>query len=138
MHKIHRVVGSASVVCGLLFALGGCGGGGTPAEMNSPFQGHYVGTFADTTAAQNGTLDVTVASNGAITGTSHNSSIAVDSTASGSVDNNGNTGVTLSFPSGQQTANGVLAANAQGHLVGNLVLHTSSGTDNLTVDLTKQ
>ncbi len=121
----------------LAFAVTGCGGGGggssTPAT-SSPFAGNYVGTFS-TSNSQSGTLNVTVATNGTLTGSGHNNTIGQDETASGSVTNAGAANVTFTYPSFSASVSGTVAFASNGHLDGTLA-QSSGGS--VTIDLVKQ
>ena len=121
-------------------ALVGCGGGGgggnnnPPAPTNSPFAGTYVGTFS-TSNSQSGTLNVTVGSDGKLTGTGHNSTTGQDETESGSVTNAGALNVIFSYPTFSASVSGTVAFASNGHLDGTL---TQSNGGSVTIDLVKQ
>ena len=136
MGRLTVAVAAASLGA---FALAGCGGGGgndnsSPTTTNSPFAGTYVGTFR-TTNPQSGTLNVTVASNGTLTGSGHNDTIGQNETISGSVTNAGATSVTFTYPTFSASANGTVAVASNGHLDGTL---TQSSGGSVTIDLVKQ
>lgn len=121
------------------FALAGCGGGGgndnnTPVVTNSPFVGTYAGTFS-TTNPQSGTLNVTVGSDGKLTGTGRNTTIGQDETISGSITNTGATSVTFQYPTFSASASGTIAFASNGHVTGTL---TQSAGGSVTLDLVKQ
>jgi len=132
------------IILGAIVALSipliaGCGGGGgtdnsSPAQTNSPFAGNYVGTF-NTTNPQSGTLNVTVGSNGTLTGTGHNNTTGQDETISGSVTNVGTGSVTFTYPTFSASASGTVAFASNGHLDGTL---TQSSGGSVTIDLVKQ
>ncbi|MCA1596125.1 MAG: hypothetical protein LC772_06840 [Chloroflexi bacterium] len=135
MNRTIAGLTSALIAAGLW----GCGGGGsTPAITNSPFAGHYVGTFNDTTAGQSGTLNITVAADGTIAGTSDNTTAGVNSTITGSVSNAGTDTLVFTFPGGQETASGTVAFDSQGHLAGNESLRYNGNTDSATFNLVRQ
>lgn len=120
-------------------ALAGCGGGGgndnnSPVITNSPFTGTYIGTFS-TTNPQSGTLNVTAASDGSLTGSGHNNTVGQDETISGSVTNAGSANITFKYPSFTASANGTVAFAGNGHLTGTL---TQSSGASVTIDLVKQ
>lgn len=96
--------------------LAGCGGGG--GSSPSPFAGSWSGTWVDAANAQNGTLDVTIGTDGRLSGSIHNSTLGMDGTASGTVRNSGQINTTYVYPSGTYTASGTIAINGSGHLVG--------------------
>ena len=133
-----------NIILGVILALSvtvitGCGGGGgsndnSPAATNSPFAGSYLGTFS-TTNPQSGTLNVTVGSNGTLTGTGHNNTAGQDETISGSVTNAGTGSVTFTYPTFSASASGTVAFASNGHLVGTL---TQSSGGSVTIDLIKQ
>jgi ABC-type oligopeptide transport system substrate-binding subunit len=129
-------VGVASLTA---LALAGCGGSGSndnnsPATTNSLFAGTYVGTF-NTTNPQSGTVNVTVGSNGTLTGSGHNSTTGQDETISGSVTNAGTLSITFTYPTLSASASGTVAVASNGHLDGTL---TQSTGGSVTIDLVKQ
>ncbi len=121
-------------------SLPGCGGGGSGGGTPSSFAGTWVGPWADTATHQSGTLAVTVAQDGRLTGALHNATLGIDGTASGSVDNAGHLTATYAYP-GQAaiSATGTLAISQNGHLTG-VVQETVGGqaAGSAAVDLTKQ
>ena len=131
------VIASASLAA---LMLAGCGGGSSnnngsaPVITNSPFAGTYIGTFS-TTNPQSGTLNVTVGTNGTLTGSGQNTTIGQAETISGSISNSGATSVTFTYPSFSASASGTVAVAANGHLDGTL---TQSSGGSVTIDLVKQ
>ena len=122
-----------------IFALAGCGGGGgndnnSSTPTNSPFVGNYIGTF-NTTNPQSGTLNVTVATNGMLTGSGHNNTVGQNETISGSITNVGAVNVNFTYPTFSASASGTVAVASNGHLAGTL---TQSGGSSVTIDLVKQ
>jgi len=143
MHKNSSLKGHLTIAVAAAslttLALAGCGGGGgnnnnSPVTTNSPFAGTYVGTFS-TTNPQSGTLNVTVGSDGKLTGTGHNDTIGQDETVSGSVTNTGAANVTFQYPSFSASASGTVAFASNGHVDGTL---TQSSGGSVTLDLVKQ
>lgn len=127
------------VVMGLLVGiLASCGGGGGTAAV-SPFAGQWVGPWVDAANRQSGTLNVTIGTDGSISGSIHNSTLGQDGTAGGSVGSNGHVKGVFTYPGAVYTSSGTVVVNGSGHLVGTLqtyfngVLNGSSA-----VDLTKQ
>ncbi len=136
MKRLTTAVAAASLGA---VVLAGCGGGGgnndsSSTPTNSPFAGNYVGTF-NTTNPQSGTLNVTVATNGTLTGSGHNNTSGQDETVSGSINNAGTVNVTFTYPTFSASASGIVAATSNGHIAGTL---TQSGGGSVTIDLVKQ
>jgi hypothetical protein len=112
---------------GLLLVVAGCGGGGNSAVIANPFAGTWLGPWQ--TPAEDGTMNVTVGTNGQLTGTSHHNQLNLSGTISGSVNNSGGFATTTVYPGFQPVmTTGTVSFNQQGHLLGN-------GTDNLIFDL---
>ncbi len=123
------------VVC---LSLCGCGGGGGGNTTPSPFAGTWLGPWSDTNS-QSGTLSITVAANGAMTGTIVNNTLGTNGTTAGTVSNGGNLSATYTYPTATYTANGTVAIGGNGHITGNLQ-EFQGGTllGSAVVDLTKQ
>ncbi|MGI4790061.1 MAG: hypothetical protein ACRYFS_14565 [Janthinobacterium lividum] len=136
----NRQMTTAAIGASLIaLFLAGCGGGGgndsTPTvATNSPFAGTYIGTFT-TTNPQSGTLNVTVATNGTLTGSGENTTVNEAETISGTVANSGSASVTFVYPTFTATASGTVAFSSNGHLDGTL---TQSTGGSVTIDLIKQ
>ena len=134
--RLTAVIAVASLS---IFAQAGCGGGGgndnsSSTPTNSPFAGSYIGTF-NTTNPQSGTLNVTVATNGTLTGSGHNNTVGQDETISGTITNVGAVNVTFTYPTFSASASGTVAVASNGHLAGTF---TQSGGGSVTIDLVKQ
>jgi len=124
----------------LLFVVMGCGGGGgSDNSTPSPFAGRWRGNWNSAALSQNGTADVTIATNGALTGTIHNNQSGSNGTVSGSISNSGQVSGTAQYPGQQATSiSGTMTINGQGHLVGNLVQRINNTNYDVSFDLTKQ
>ena len=118
----------------------GCDGANDSSSPSipSPYAGHWKGTWADSVWGQTGSLDITVAGHGNVTG-----SVVNNDNDSGAVlgvigDNGGIDCYYYSWDSFK--ALGVLSINASGHLVGNVteydIYHLVARQD--SVDLIKQ
>ena len=99
----------------------GCGGANdssSPATP-SPYAGHWKGTWVDSIWGQTGSLDITVAGRGNVTGSivnNDNDSGAV----SGVIGDNGGIAWYYDYRWESFSAIGSLSINASGHLVGNV------------------
>lgn len=131
--------GTACIVMAL-WMLAGCGGG---SSTPSPFAGTWSGTFTSPAngniSAQNGTVQVTIATNGATTGIVDNLTTNANATVSGSIANTGTANFTYTYPGATYTASGTVAINGQGQLTG--ILQSFSGSTLFAVEtiiLTKQ
>lgn len=85
----------------------------------SPYAGHWKGTWVDSIWGQTGTLDITVAGRGNVTGSvvnNDNDSGAV----SGVIGNNGGIACYYYYRWDTFRALGILSINTSGHLVGNV------------------
>ncbi|MBS1707931.1 MAG: hypothetical protein JSS65_04330 [Armatimonadetes bacterium] len=119
----------------LLFAgLAGCGGSSGGPSANSPFAGHWVGNYTSD-ISQTGTANLTVANDGSVTGTGHNTTANFNFDVAGSVQDNGH--LTGDF-SGGMTAqiDGNVAVDNNGHLSGTVHQMNGSATVTLQIDLT--
>ncbi len=99
----------------------GCGGENDSSSPStpSPYTGHWKGTWVDSIWGQTGTLDITVAGRGNVTGSvvnNDNDSGAV----SGVIGDNGNISCYYDYRWESFRALGALSTNASGHLVGNV------------------
>ena len=117
----------------------GCGGDSSSPSTPSPFAGHWKGTWVDSIWGQTGTLDITVAGRGNVTGSvvnNDNDSGAV----SGRIGDNGGIACYYYYRWDSFRAIGALSINASGHLVGNVteydIYHIAVRQD--SVDLIKQ
>jgi len=123
----------------LIFVVFGCGGGGSDNSTPSPFAGRWLGNWNSAALSQNGTADVTIATNGALTGTIHNNQSGSNGTESGSISNAGQVSGTAQYPGQQATSiSGTMTINGQGHLVGNLVQRINNTNYDVSSDLVKQ
>jgi len=98
----------------------GCGGESSNSPSTpSPYAGHWKGTWVDSIWGQTGTLDITVAGRGNVTGSvvnNDNDSGAV----SGVIGDNGRISCYYDYRWESFRAIGALSINASGHLVGNV------------------
>lgn len=119
-----------SLLCLLTWsvALAGCGGSSSGGSDRSPFAGTYNGTFVSeaTDNDDNGTLAITVASDGTISGTATDSRYGNNGVigTTSQVHRDGSVVLQISFPSGgggvSTTYQGTIAGNAQTTLTGTL------------------
>lgn len=120
----------------LLVGLVGCGGSGGGSVANSLFAGHWTGTYT-TTGSQNGTADITIGTNGHVTGSGHNNTLNIDFGITGDIDNTG--AVTGNLTGGLAgTLDGTLTIGGNGHLTGALNQHVNNQTITANFDLIKQ
>ncbi len=135
----------------------GCGGGGSssspattptptptpsasptptpsPTPSQSPFTGSFVGIF-NTTNPQSGTLNVTVGTDGTLTGSGHNNTTLQNFTISGTVSNTGSTNITFTYPSFTASASGTVAFSNSTTVLGTL---TQSSGGSVTISIVKQ
>ncbi|HLK17059.1 MAG TPA: hypothetical protein VKT78_19800 [Fimbriimonadaceae bacterium] len=114
---------------------GGSGGSSTP----SPFAGTWVGTWNAPSIPDSGTTNVTIDTNGQITGSTHDNNSGTNGTFTGSITNAGALSATVSYPgtaNSSVTGTGSIASN--GHLLGNAIQVQGGVQVGLTEDLTKQ
>ena len=116
----------------------GCGDSSSPSTP-SPYAGHWKGTWADSIWGQTGTLDITVAGHGNVTGSvvnNDNDSGAV----LGVIGDNGGIDCYYYYSWDSFKVLGALSINVSGHLVGNVteydMYHFVARQD--SVDLIKQ
>ncbi len=122
----------------LLALMTGCGGGGG-GVTNSVYAGSWKGPWNDSSNAQSGTLNVTVAQNGNISGQILNSTSGQTGSTTGTVQNNGTISATYTYPSVTYTASGNVAIGSNGHLTGTVQeFRNGSQVGTATFDLTKQ
>lgn len=76
------------ILAALAVLLSGCGGGGG-SSTPSPFAGTWFGAYVIPASAQSGVANVTVASNGTVSGTGRNTSLGADFTINGTISNAG-------------------------------------------------
>ena len=97
----------ALVLLAVALCMAGCGGVGGLVGL-SFFNGHWVGTWDG--AVDNGTATFDVDVTGDITGTMHSVGANLDGPVTGAIQNNGNTGITVTF-TGQapQSGDGTMA-----------------------------
>lgn len=121
-------------LCLLALTIISCGGGGGGAA--SPFAGNFIGTWDAPGIPDNGTANVTVATNGTLNGSVHDNGTNANGVVSGTIANNGTVNGAVQYP-GQQPSSlvGTLTLNVQNHLVGTL---TQDGTWAINFDLVKQ
>ena len=99
------------LVCAV--ALAGCGGLGIELPgIGSPYEGSWSGTWVETVA--DGTVSFTINIIGELNGTMHSHTSGEDGTITGAVLDNGETTVTVSFPSGTPSlGTGFLSMNVE-------------------------
>jgi hypothetical protein len=101
----------------------GCGGANDSSSPStpSPYAGHWKGTWVDSIWGQTGTLDITVAGGGNVTGSVVNNYIDDKAgTVSGVIGDNGGISLHYYYRWDSFRAPGALSINASGHLVGNV------------------
>ena len=101
----------------------GCGGANDSSSPStpSPYAGHWKGTWVDSIWGQTGTLDITVAGGGNVTGSVVNSYIDDKAgTVSGVIGDNGMISCYYDYRWESFRAIGALSINASGRLVGNV------------------
>lgn len=121
-----------------LLALAGCGGGDDTTAAPSRFGGRWAGTW--TGATQSGTLDVTVAQNGTITGSVVNNTLRINGTVAGNVNSADFVTSTYTYPGAAPVhVDGTVSLQPNGHWSGTGT-EVQSGTNlgTVTVDLIKQ
>ena len=130
------------VIISLAVILAGCGGSRNPSTWvapDSPFMGFWIGTWTDSTNAQSGTAQIVINKDGDASGTITNTTLGIQGTVSGSINEHGVTSFTCRYPSNTYSDRGTLLIGDSGHLVGLLREYegeTQCGT--LALDLTKQ
>ena len=117
----------------------GCGGDSSSPSTPSPYAGHWKGTWVDSIWGQTGTLDITVAGRGNVTGSVVNND-GDSGTVSGRISDSGGIACYYYYRWDSFRAIGALSINASGHLVGNVteydIYHIAVRQD--SVDLIKQ
>ena len=117
----------------------GCGGDSSSPSTPSPYAGHWKGTWVDSEWGQTGTLDITVAGHGNVTGSVVNNDND-SGTVSGVIGDYGGIACYYYYRWDYFRAIGTLSINASGHLVGNVteydIYHIAVRQD--SVDLIKQ
>lgn len=104
----------------LALVLAGCGGGGGGTTVVNPFNGSWAGPWVNNSVQDSGTMMVTIATNGNMSGTIHSDAFNVDGSISGAADVQGNYTATVTYSGFQpfQTT-GTVTFDSQGRLVGN-------------------
>jgi hypothetical protein len=106
----------------------------------SPFQGHWVGTFANSRLSQNGTMDFTIETDGVLSTSFHNNTLNESTNATGTIDRHGKLTYTYVYNGIKHDGIGTLVLDANsGHLKGTINIYVNSqdvGADE--VDLSKQ
>jgi len=97
----------------------GCGGDSSSPSTPSPYAGHWKGTWVDSEWGQTGTLDITVAGRGNVTGSVVNND-GDSGTVSGRIGNSGGIACYYDYRWVTYRVTGLLSTNASGHLVGNV------------------
>ena len=103
--------------------LAGCGGANDSSSPSTPshYAGHWKGTWVDSIWGQTGTLDITVAVRGNVTGSVVNTSIdVIPGAVSGVIGDNGGISCYYNYRWDSFKAVGALSINASGHLAGNV------------------
>lgn len=128
MREIRNFVALLS----LLLVVLGCGGSGT--LTHSPFEGQWAGTWESASLGEDGTVDMTIASNGAMTGAVRDQ-FGDTASLSGRVNNAGQVSGTVQYPGMQAVSlSGTLTFNQQGRLVGTFRLTARVDGTNYTHD----
>ncbi len=106
MGKNHIKKYACAVLVAAFFALilAGCGGGG--GGSSSPWMGRWTGTWGDIDNGDSGTADITIASDGDMTGTVVNDTQSKTATITGHISTNGAATYTWSYPSETYTGAG--------------------------------
>ena len=124
------------VTLGLAASVWGCGGG---SDNSSPFAGSYRGTFVANAQQQlqNGYIRIVVAPDGHFTGTIDNATAGASGTTSGSIATDGQMTSSYQYPGNlTYTANGGVAKNNQGDIVGTLQeFQNGTNVGTVSVDL---
>jgi CBS domain-containing protein len=98
----------------------GCGGDSSSPSPPSPYAGHWKGTWVDSIWGQTGTLDITVAGRGNVTGSVVNNDND-SGVVAGVIGDNGNISCHYYYRWDTYKVIGfALSTNASGHLVGNV------------------
>lgn len=129
------------LLCATSFLLVGCGGGGGGGSevSNSPFAGQWRGTWASPSTDDAGTATITVATNGAMTGTMHNNRTGNDGTMNATAKNSGSVSGKAQYPGSDPIGlSGTVTINGSGHLIGNLTQSISGANYPLSFDLQPQ
>ena len=132
-----------AVVALVIVGIAGCGGGGEGESTSSPspFAGHWTAAWTNAINAETGTVDMVIATNGAITGTLHYSTVEMP--IAGTISNAGM--VDMGYSAGVSPnvyvyrATGTLTIQSSGHLTG--VLQIACGgvaVGSAPLDLAKQ
>lgn len=107
-------------------ALIGCGGSGGGSGGSSTLAGNWLGEWDGKNSpppGDNGVLNITIESDGDVTGTSHNEGTGEAGAVSGEVDADGNVDLVIDYPSHDCTVEGNLTLNLD-LLRGTLLLTT--------------
>lgn len=120
----------------LALVLAGCGGSGG-SSTPSPFAGTWDGPFPP--GGDQGTLSLTIGTDGTTNGTSVDQTYNLTGTIRGSISNTGVFSGTVQYPGYQAASlNGVLSITAGGQLTGNYTESLQGQQVNGTITLTKQ
>ena len=132
-----RVMKATTLVCAIFaLTLAGCGGSG---GNSSPYVGHWVGSWAVPANSTSGTADITVNTDGSVTGSevdSNNTSYTFAANISSTGVINGTVQVTgLNV----HTFQGTLGLDFRGHLSGSVTQDAGTGNASVvTYDLARQ
>jgi hypothetical protein len=142
MQPHFRISGLLAALSLLGPALAGCSSPGSDASQPSPFAGTWRGSFSDQRSGQQGTLNLTIDSQGNVTGQVTSGANQMG-TVTGALNNGG--AITLSYSGGSQMGGAMVQMAANGHLVtyvptapGGGPPLLSPGVTTLTLDLTRQ
>lgn len=126
----------ALVISGLLLA--GCGGNGGSSTSLEDFIGIWTGTWEAPDFSTTGTVNLTVADDGTVSGTSTTDGFSGTGTITGTIDDDGEVTATLDWPGiPETTATGVLTTSGS-QLNGSLTAPISGTDRQVSFMLTKQ
>jgi hypothetical protein len=97
---------------------GGGGNGGGGSGTPNPFNGRWDGTWTQASPANNGTVLLAIAGNGAVSGDVFDATLNEEGTLSGVINDAGAMSFQVVFPAQTQTWTGNASINGSNHLVG--------------------
>lgn len=121
-----------------LVACIGCAGGGGSSSAPSQFAGTWSGTWTSPTLGQNGTTNLTVGTNGLVTGTMFNQQTGDTGTLTGLIRSTGQTTANGQYPGEPQFFLSGTVTKAGTNMTGNLTQTAPGFTGAVTVDLDLQ
>lgn len=143
--KSKAITFVVTAVCAavLLIGCGGGGGGGDssgPANGGStgnpnPFGGRWDGTFTQASPADNGTITLAIAANGAVSGDVFDANLSQEGILSGAMTIGGSMAFTVKFTSVTESWTGTATKDGGGHMVGTINVSGNGPTSSRTFDL---